>query len=273
MAHIGSSSSRFLRGALIAFGAAVALAAPAGSVAADNHTQQVPLHNIDAPTESGSNCPNAVDDFWHFIATPGAANFVFESITIVAGDPPTEYTFTGADIIVNNGTNNVFVMVPAGVDPFSIQLEGSFALISPNTPEATFVLSHYCDGTVTTTTTTTSTTSTTTSTSTTTTTMPTTTTTSTVADTTTTTAAATTTTEAATTTTEAATTTSSSVAQGGPTTTLLVTPTTGAASPPAPVLPATGSDSAGRVAVAAAAVLGAGVAIVAASRRRGTVEG
>jgi LPXTG-motif cell wall-anchored protein len=272
MARLGRSTSRILRGSLVVVAAGLALAAPAGYVAAVE-TQQVPLHNIDAPTESGSNCPNAVDDFWHFVATPGSANFVFESITIVAGDPPTAYEFSGAAIIVNNHSDNVFVKVPAGVDPYSIQLAGSFAVLSPATPAAQFVLSHYCDGTTTGSTTTTTTTSSTTSTttSTTTTTMPTTTTT---------TDGGTTTTAADTTTSTTAstdsTTTSSSVAQAppvGPTSTLLVTPTTGAGSPPAPALPETGADTTTQIAIAAAAVLGAGLAIVAAARRRGTVEG
>jgi LPXTG-motif cell wall-anchored protein len=282
----------------------LALVAPAGIVAADE-TQQVPLHNTNAPTEGGSNCPNAVDDFWHFVAVPGSTDFAFESITIVAGNPPTAYTFSGSDIIVNNNSNNVFVKVPAGVDPYSIQLAGSFAVISPATPEAQFNLSHYCDGstTSTTTTTTTSSTSTTSSTtSTTTTSMPTTTTTDAGTTTTTTDAGTTTTTQAGnpTTTTEAGATTSSSVAQLppasttsttpltdptttsssvaqmpplGPTTTLLVTPPTGGNPVITPALPETGSETAAQVALAAAAVLGAGLAIVAASRRRGTVEG
>lgn len=305
MRVIGNSSSRLVRGTFVAIGAMLALVAPAGIVAAVA-TQQVPLHNTDAPTEGGSNCPNAVDDFWHFIATPGSTNFAFESITIVAGDPATAYTFSGGDIIVNNNANNVFVKVPTGVDPYSIQLSGSYALISPATPEASFVLSHYCDGTATTTTTSTTTTSSSTTsstTSTTTTTLPPTTTTTDAGTTTTTDGGATTTSVNPTTTSTTPltnpttsssvaqlppatttsttpltdpTTTSSSVAQmppGDPTTTLLVTPTTAGTPAITPVLPATGSNTATQLALAAVVVLGGGLAIVAASRRRGTVEG
>jgi LPXTG-motif cell wall-anchored protein len=190
-------------------------------------TQTVPLNNIEAPTENTPECPNAIDDFWHFVIA-GGQGYSFVSITLnLAG---TQVTFSGSEIILNPNNqkpDNVYVMVPDGYSFPDLIKAGSSAEIAPATGSVSFVLSHFCDGSGRPTTTTTSTTTTTVpEETTTTTTVPettTTTTTTTVPETTTTTSTTTTTTSTTTTTVpETTTTTSTTVPETTTTTTTTV---------------------------------------------------
>ena len=176
------------------------------------------LNNQSAP--AGTDCPDALNDYWHFIIAPNSGGYAFVSITLNVGG--TSYTFTGGQIIPNGiQTDNVFVAVPAGKTLGQVLASGSTATISAaSTPpdNVKFVLSHLCDGSGPPTTTTIAPTTTTMA--------PTTTT---MAPTTTTIVVTTTTeqaNEAVTTTTMAPTTTVGERASGGPVTTTIVPTTT-----------------------------------------------
>lgn len=127
-------------------------------------TQTVLLNNVDAPTENTNECPNAIDDFWHFVIS--GSGYAFTSITLNLDGK--SFTFTGTAIIPNPNNqklDNVYVMVPDGYDFDDLIKLGSSAQITPATGSPMFVLSHFCDGpgrpTTTTTSTTTSSTTTT----------------------------------------------------------------------------------------------------------------
>ena len=123
-------------------------------------TSTIPLHNDAA--EEGTDCPDEVSDYWHFVLTPNDGSSAFVSITLNLGDEAV--TFTGDDLIPN-GTqeDNVFVAVPDGYELSDLMKEGSEAEVTG--PATKFVLSHICTGGDGSTTTTTSTTSSTTTTS------------------------------------------------------------------------------------------------------------
>ena len=112
------------------------------------------LNNQSAP--AGTDCPDALNDYWHFIIAPNSGGYAFVSITLNVGG--TSYTFTGGQIIPNGiQTDNVFVAVPAGKTLGQVLASGSTATISADsTPpdNVKFVLSHLCDGSGPTTTTT-----------------------------------------------------------------------------------------------------------------------
>jgi LPXTG-motif cell wall-anchored protein len=147
---------RSLSGAFVAIlGIATALfGISPGSVGADLPTQTVPLHNASA---GPGPCPDSVNSYWHFVTAPNNASFSFVSITLDLNG--TSFTFSGSQIIPNGiQTDNVFVAVPTGHAITDIVQATSFANISPDTGDVSFVLSHVCAGTGSTTTTTTSTT-------------------------------------------------------------------------------------------------------------------
>jgi hypothetical protein len=115
-------------------------------------TQQVPLNN--ATAEVGTDCPDTVNSYWHFVVTPNNEDLVIESITLNLGGG-FFYVVSGANLIFNGTqTDNVFVKVPAGYTLTSLQLAGSFAEVSGGEAN-NFLLSHVCVGVPPTTTTTT----------------------------------------------------------------------------------------------------------------------
>jgi len=105
----------------------------------------LPLHNNTA--ESGTDCPDTVNDYWHFVLTPNNGSLSFVSITLNLDG--TTKTFSGSDIIPNGTqTDNVFVEVPAGFSLDDLLTSGSSAVVSPSADPETnlFNLSHVCDG-------------------------------------------------------------------------------------------------------------------------------
>ncbi len=115
-------------------------------------TQQVDLHNNTA--EAGTDCPDAVDDYWHFIISPNNGTYHFVSMHLYVDG--VAYDFSAWTTIIKNGSqeDNVFVKVPAGKTLADLQMADpnnaankSYALVTPNTPApGNFNLSHLCDG-------------------------------------------------------------------------------------------------------------------------------
>ena len=121
----------------------------AGSAVAVD-VQTIDLNNNDAP--DGVDCPDDVNDYWHFVLAPNNDTFSFVSITLNLEGTS---TFFGAGQIISNGgqPDNVWVQVPNGYTFTSIMTAGSSADVAPATGTVSFVLSHLCDGAGTTTTT------------------------------------------------------------------------------------------------------------------------
>jgi hypothetical protein len=114
-------------------------------------TQQVPLNNNTA--EVGTDCPDTVNSYWHFIVTPNDGSLTITKIVLNLGGG-FFYEATGSLIIKNGGqTDNVFVKVPTGFTLTSLQLAGSFAEVTGGEAN-NFLLSHVCVGVPPTTTTT-----------------------------------------------------------------------------------------------------------------------
>jgi hypothetical protein len=87
-------------------------------------TTTVSLHNNTA--ETGTDCPDTISDYWHFVLTPNNGTLAFVSITLDLG--ASTPTLTGSDIIANGSqTDNVFVKVPSGSSLDDLQLSGSSA--------------------------------------------------------------------------------------------------------------------------------------------------
>jgi hypothetical protein len=114
-------------------------------------TQKVDLNNATAPVET--DCPDTIHDFWHFVIAPNDGTFTIVSITLNLNG--TLKTFSGSQLIFNGTqTDNVFVQVPTGFSLTDLQVNGSFATVSPASPAPVgFNLSHVCKGTPPTTTT------------------------------------------------------------------------------------------------------------------------
>ena len=133
--------------ALAAAGACLAVGGlMAGSASAiPVPTQQVSLHN--ATADVGTDCPDETNDYWHFIIAPNNGTYHFVTIHLVVDG--TGYDFSAWSSILKNGSqeDNVFVQVPAGKTLADIELVGSYATMTPDTPAPTnFTLSHLCDG-------------------------------------------------------------------------------------------------------------------------------
>ncbi len=115
-----------------------------GSVSASG-SQQVELNNSTANT--GKDCPNNVDDYWHFVIAPNNGSYSITSITLKIGSSTT--TFSGGGIIKNGGqSDNVFVKVPAGKSLSDLKASNSYATVTGSSnKDPKFNLSHLCDGT------------------------------------------------------------------------------------------------------------------------------
>ncbi|MFM7063609.1 MAG: Ig-like domain-containing protein [Actinomycetes bacterium] len=105
----------------------------------------------------GTDCPDTVNDYWHFVFSPNDGSSAFTSVTLNLGGEL--YLFTGDQLIVNgNQTDNVFIKVPEGFTFESLQIGDatnggpSSATYSGGSPRK-FVLSHTCVGAIATTTT------------------------------------------------------------------------------------------------------------------------
>lgn len=139
-------------------GALVALVVAGGAVTAPvlaeapPGQQQVGLDNdtaTDYPTGSGP-CDfvgaDTSKDYWHFVIAP-QGTFEFGTIHLVTtGDPDgSDYPFLPNGSADRFRYDNVFVEVPSGVSLTDLVKEGSYAWITPDTPEPNrFNLSHTC---------------------------------------------------------------------------------------------------------------------------------
>jgi len=113
-----------------------------GSASADpTPTQNIALHTATAGV--GTDCPDTVHDYWHFVIAPNHT-YTFVAIHLNIGG-----TIVTPQLIPNHGQyDNVFVAVPAGKSLSDLIAAGSSADITPAAPEATqFNLSHTCVGT------------------------------------------------------------------------------------------------------------------------------
>jgi len=120
-----------------------------GAAGADPATQNIALNN--ATAEKGTDCPDTLNDYWHFVIAP---NNSFEFVAIhlnISGLGVVN--FSGGQIIPNGGQHdNVFIAVPAGKSLTDLIKAGSSADVTPAAPEPNkFNLSHTCDGNSTTT--------------------------------------------------------------------------------------------------------------------------
>jgi len=114
-----------------------------GTAAADD---TLPLHNNTASV--GTDCPDTIDDYWHFVVTPNNGSLSFDEIRLNI-DGLGVVAFSGSDIIPNGSqTDNVFIQVPSGSEIDDLLLADSEADIIGDVPEnSNFNLSHVCDGT------------------------------------------------------------------------------------------------------------------------------
>ena len=114
-----------------------------GTAAADS---TLPLHNNTASV--GTDCPDTVNSYWHFVVTPNNGSLSFDEIRLNI-DGLGVVAFSGSDIIPNGSqTDNVFVQVPSGSELDDLLLANSEADIIGTVPQnSNFNLSHVCDGT------------------------------------------------------------------------------------------------------------------------------
>jgi len=114
-----------------------------GTAAADD---TLPLHNNTASV--GTDCPDTINDYWHFVVTPNNGSLSFDEIRLNI-DGLGVVAFSGSDIIPNGSqTDNVFIQVPSGSEIDDLLLADSEADIIGDVPEnSNFNLSHVCDGT------------------------------------------------------------------------------------------------------------------------------
>lgn len=246
-----SGSIRSIAGmAVAAIGAlTLVLGISGGTVLGEPGTVTIPLENQSAGI--GTDCPDSVGDYWHFVIAPNNASYEFVSITLNLDG--TGVTFADGEIIPNDEQlDNVFVAVPQDATLTSLVSTGSSAQVLPSTGTTSstspkFVLSHICSGSGYNTTTTSTTTTTTT-----------------LEPTTTTTASSST----------SSTSTTTSVASGGPTTTADETTTTlsGSSGPtttqgPTLELPKTGASDNGTLALIGAGLLLLGGIMLLGTRR------
>ena len=108
-------------------------------------TTTVDLHNNTA--EAGTDCPDTVNDYWHFVLTPNDGSLAFVTITLNLDG--TTKTFPTDGPIIPNGSqqDNVFVQVPTGFSLDDLETSGSSAEVSgPVDSNTKFNLSHVCDG-------------------------------------------------------------------------------------------------------------------------------
>jgi len=114
-----------------------------GTAVADD---TLPLHNNTA--EVGTDCPDTIHDFWHFVVTPNNGTLEFDEIRLNI-DGLGVVSFSGSDIIPNGSQlDNVFVQVPDGATLDDLLLTDSEADIIGNVqPQSLFNLSHVCEGT------------------------------------------------------------------------------------------------------------------------------
>jgi len=109
-------------------------------------TTTVDLHNNTA--ETGTDCPDTINDYWHFVLTPNNGSLAFVTITLNLDG--TTKTFPTDGAIIPNGSqqDNVFVQVPTGFSLADLETTGSSAEVSgPVDANTKFNLSHVCDGT------------------------------------------------------------------------------------------------------------------------------
>jgi hypothetical protein len=128
--------------ALVGLTGALGVVAISGAAGA---TTTVALHNNTA--EEGTDCPDAINDYWHFVLTPNDGSLTFVTITLQLDG--TTKTFPADGPIIPNGSqqDNVFVQVPAGFALDDLVTAGSSAEADGPVGENTkFNLSHVCDG-------------------------------------------------------------------------------------------------------------------------------
>ena len=114
-----------------------------GTAAADD---TLPLHNNSASV--GTDCPDSINDYWHFVVTPNNGTLEFDEIRLNI-DGLGVVSFSGSDIIPNGSQlDNVFIQVPDGSSIDDLVLDDSEAdIIGDVQPQSLFNLSHVCDGT------------------------------------------------------------------------------------------------------------------------------
>jgi len=106
----------------------------------------LPLHNNTASV--GTDCPDTINNYWHFVVTPNNGSLEFDEIRLNI-DGLGVVSFSGSEIIPN-GTqlDNVFVQVPDGAAIDDLLLANSEAdIIGDVQQSSNFNLSHVCEGT------------------------------------------------------------------------------------------------------------------------------
>jgi len=114
-----------------------------GTAVADD---TLPLHNNTA--EVGTDCPDTIHNFWHFVVTPNNGSLEFDEIRLNI-DGLGVVSFSGSDIIPNGSQlDNVFIQVPDGSSLDDLLLTDSEAdILGDVQPQSLFNLSHVCVGT------------------------------------------------------------------------------------------------------------------------------
>lgn len=141
IAKLATSST--ICGALILGGASSALAArPDDRGPSATVVSTVALHNDTA--ERGSDCPDDINDWWHFVIAPNNDRYSIDEMILELDGSSTLVT---ASSIVRNGrqTDNIFVQVPSGSTLESLAAAGSSATVSGPDSAARLMLSHLCE--------------------------------------------------------------------------------------------------------------------------------
>jgi hypothetical protein len=115
----------------------IGIAAADGTLALHNNTAGV-----------GTDCPDTINSYWHFVVTPNNGSLEFDEIRLNI-DGVGVVAFSGSDIIPNGSQlDNVFIQVPSGSSLDDLLLTDSEAdIIGDVQASSNFNLSHVCDGT------------------------------------------------------------------------------------------------------------------------------
>jgi hypothetical protein len=118
---------------------------PPPTATATPGTATIALHNSTA--EAGTDCPDTVNDYWHFVLAPNDGTYKFVSLHLNVGGTFFDFSVPGTGVVLNGGQyDNIFVQVPNGHTLAELSTTGSYATYTGVGTPTNFNLSHLCDG-------------------------------------------------------------------------------------------------------------------------------
>src|SRR5215510_8523498 len=86
---------------------------------------QLNLNN--ATAETGTDCPDTINDYWHFVLTPNNGSLAFVTITLNLDGTTKSFPADGPIIPRGPQQDNVFARAPTDFPPAPLETSGSSA--------------------------------------------------------------------------------------------------------------------------------------------------